>query len=50
MSFPAHYVERRKTKKVLLKQGKQIIDWKPIIRSLESHYNKGQQEEKPIHP
>ena len=42
MSFPAHYVERRKTKKVLLKQGKQIIDWKPSKRILERHYTKGQ--------
>ena len=42
MSFSALYVERRKTKKVFLKQSNQIIDWKTITRILERYYTKGQ--------
>ncbi|MEM9417375.1 MAG: IS5 family transposase [Bacteroidota bacterium] len=42
MSFSAPYVERRKTKKVFLKQVNQIINWEPITRILARYYTKGQ--------
>ena len=42
MSFSAPYVERRKTKKVFLKQVNQVINWDPIKRILARYYTKGQ--------
>ena len=42
MSPSTQYVEKHKNKKVFLQQTNQLINWEPIIRTLEQHYVVGQ--------
>ena len=38
LSYTSYYVEKRKTKRVFLKQIAQLIQWEPVNNLLEKHY------------
>ena len=42
LSFTSYYVEKRKTKRVFLKQIAAFIDWEAVTNVLEKYYPKGQ--------
>lgn len=42
ISYTSYYVEKRKTKRVFLKQIAQLIHWESVINVLEKHYPTGQ--------
>ena len=42
LSYTSYYVEKRKTKRVFLKQIAELIHWESVTNVLEKHYPTGQ--------